>query len=162
MEDYHRRCNETGRFVRKHPPSQDRLYAVWCAMKERCNNTHNKRYPRYGGRGIRVCKEWSNDFSDFAKWAENNGYRDGLTIDRMENDGNYCPENCRWVTTKQQNRNYSRNHMITYNGKTQCIADWADETGIKAVTILYRLGRGKQLPEVFENIDRRSIRYGRK
>lgn len=161
MGDYHCRCEKTGRFLRKHPPSQDKLYAIWCAMKERCLNPNNKRYERYGGRGIVVCDEWKNDFSVFAEWAESNGYQDGLTIDRKENNGNYCPENCRWATRKQQNRNYSRNHMITYNGETKCLSDWADHFGINRATVLFRIKQGKPIDEVFSKTDGRTTRWSR-
>lgn len=134
-------------------------YRVWCAMKERCNNPHNKRYPRYGGRGIKVCKEWSESYAEFRRWSEENGYQEGLTIDRINTDGNYEPTNCRWVSRFVQNRNYSRNHFITYNGETLCIADWSEKTGIKRATILWRLKNGKDLDEVFEQIDRRTTRW---
>jgi hypothetical protein len=157
--DYHARCEKTGRFVRKHPETQDRLYGVWCAMKERCYNPNNKSYSRYGGRGISVCDEWRKDFSLFAEWAESNGYIKGLTIDRIDGNGNYCPENCRWATTAQQNRNYSRNHMITYNGETKCVTDWADQYGINRTTLLLRLKSGKPLEEVFKKEDGRTTRW---
>lgn len=153
------KCPRTGRFVRKHPPEQDRLYNVWCSMKERCYNAHNKRYGRYGARGISVCDEWKCDFSVFANWAMSHGYKEGLTIDRIDNSGNYCPENCRWATSAQQNRNYSRNHMITYLGETKCLADWADQFGINRTTVLFRIKNGKPLEEVFSNVDGRTTRW---
>ena len=127
-------------------------------MKERCANPHNKRYERYGGRGISVCEEWKKDYSEFREWALENGYKDGLTIDRIDNEKGYSPENCRWVDRKTQNRNYSRNHLITYMGKTQCIADWAEELNINRATILFRIKSGKPLDEVFDKRDRRTLR----
>lgn len=127
-------------------------------MKERCNNPNNKRYKNYGGKGIKVCEEWMS-FENFRDWSLQNGYDEGLTIDRIDCNGNYEPSNCRYVTTKVQNRNYSRNHLITYQGKTQCIADWADETGINSGTILFRIKRGKTLDEVFDKEDGRSKRW---
>lgn len=159
MDEYHLRCEKTGRFRRKHPESQDGLYTIWGAMKERCYNAHNKSYIRYGGRGICVCEEWKNNFSAFADWALSNGYSKGLTIDRIDNNGNYCPSNCRWATTKQQNRNYSKNHMITYMGETKCLADWSEHFGINRATILYRIQSGKTLEEVFDKEDGRSKRW---
>ena len=153
------RCPKTGRFVRKHPPEQDRLYNVWCAMKERCQNPNNKSFVRYGARGIMVCDAWNSDFSVFAEWALSNGYNNNLTIDRIDNAGNYTPENCRWVTAAQQNRNYSRNHMITYLGETKCLADWADYFGINRATVLFRIKSGKPMEKVFEKVDGRTTRW---
>ena len=127
-------------------------------MKERCRNPHNKRYDRYGGRGISVCEEWM-DFSAFRDWMLANGYRQGLSIDRIDSDGNYTPENCRLVDTATQNRNYSRNHLLTYNGQTKCIQEWAEETGLLSTTILFRLRSGMTAEEALQNIDRRSIRF---
>lgn len=144
-----------GRYIASHGGRHSRLYKVWCAMKERCCNPHNKRYMRYGGRGITVCGEWKNDFAAFRDWALNNGYSENLTIDRIDNNKEYSPYNCRWVTPREQNRNYSRNHMITFNGKTQCVVAWSEETGINRQTILWRINNGKALEEVFSKKDGR-------
>ena len=149
----------TGQFTKIHGGAHTRLYNVWCCMRERCKNPHNKRYDRYGGRGIKVCSEWDHDFAAFRDWSNANGYQEGLTIDRIDCDGNYEPGNCRWVTHKVQNRNYSRNHFITYHGETKCIADWADETGINRATILFRMKQGKPLEEVFSKVDGRATRW---
>ena len=116
-------------------------------MKERCNNKNNKSYKNYGGRGIKVCKEWSENFMSFYNWSINNGYKEGLTIDRINNDGNYEPSNCRWITRKEQNRNYRKNHLLTYKGETLCLADIADKYGINRGTLLYRLKKGKTIEE---------------
>ena len=131
-------------------------------MKRRCNNPKNKRYKVYGGRGIKVCAEWEDSFENFCEWALNSGYSDDLTIDRIDNDKGYSPDNCRWATAAEQNRNYSRNHMITYNGKTQCLADWADEYGIGRSTIIQRIKRGWPLEKLFDTRDGRSLRWQKK
>lgn len=81
-----------------------RIYGIWAGMKQRCTNQNRKKYPRYGGRGIKVCSEWLNDFQNFYEWAMENGYQDDLTIDRIDNDGDYEPGNCRWVTSEENTR----------------------------------------------------------
>ena len=124
-----------------HGHSHHRLYSIWSDMKRRCNNPKNKRYERYGGRGIRVCTEWANDFQKFYDWAMANGYADDLSIDRMNVDGNYEPTNCRWITFAQQQRNTSRSRFITVRGETKTMAEWAEITGIRQDTIKDRLNK---------------------
>lgn len=90
-----------------HGGSYTNLYAVWNMMKQRCNNGNNKDFKYYGKRGIKVCSSWL-DFKVFRKWALSNGYKEGLSIERVDNDGNYCPENCKWIPLEHQNRNTRR------------------------------------------------------
>lgn len=125
-----------------HGMTGSRLYDEWRDMKSRCANPRDKRFKDYGGRGITVCAEWANSFEAFRDWALANGYRDDLTLDREDNDGNYCPENCRWATKKEQQNNRRCNHMLTYRGKTQTMAQWADETGISYRALQKRLKYG--------------------
>lgn len=106
---FHRDCaSKLGKSKKTHGQSNTRLYYIWRAMKERCFNKNSRVYNRYGGRGITVCDEWANSFEAFYKWSINNGYSQKLTLDRIDNDGIYEPDNCRWTTMKVQNQNKSK------------------------------------------------------
>lgn len=122
-----------------HHLSESRLYETWSGMKKRCYNANSKSFPAYGGRGIGVCNEWKDDFRTFYDWAMSNGYADDLTIDRIDVNGNYSPENCRWVDKLTQANNCRTNHYLTFNGKTQSIAEWARELGVSDSLIRQRL-----------------------
>ena len=126
----------------KHGLYKNRLYSIWSNMKSRCYCETYYLYKDYGARGITVCEEWKTDFTKFYDWAMKNGYQENLSIDRIDNNKGYLPDNCRWVTMKTQNRNRRNNHLITYNNKTQCVMDWANELGIKRQTIEKRLKLG--------------------
>jgi hypothetical protein len=116
-------------------------------MKKRCYNPRDKRFVNYGGRGITVCDEWKDDFGAFQKWATDNGYKENLTIDRVNVNGNYCPENCRWATMTQQQRNTTRNRFITAFGETKTMAEWAEQSGIRQDVIKDRLNKLHWAPE---------------
>ena len=118
-----------------------RLYDIWVNMKQRCFNQNDQAYQNYGGRGIAVCDEWKDDFQAFYDWSVSNGYQDGLSIDRINNDGNYSPENCRWTDRNVQNRNRRNNHKITYNGVTKTVVEWAEEKNIPYELLLNRLNK---------------------
>lgn len=124
----------------KHNQFGTRLYNIWSKMNSRCYCKSATQYPNYGERGIKVCDEWRK-FIPFYEWSMKNGYRDDLSIDRIDNDGDYCPENCRWVTWKQQANNRRNTRYLTYNGKTMCVKDWEIETGINSVIIKHRIDR---------------------
>lgn len=126
---------------RKHGKSGTRLYNIWCAMKARCGNASNAAFPRYGGRGILVCSQWENNFEAFRDWALTNGYRDSLTIDRVNNDKGYEPSNCRWSTYAEQNRNYSRNRYVEHQGRRALIGDFAAERGLPNDVVKNRVFR---------------------
>jgi len=128
-------------FVRAHRGE----YGVWLAMKQRCRNPNHPEYPRYGGRGITVCDRWADSFESFL--ADMGDRPEGFTLDRVDNEGNYEPENCEWALQNVQNRNYSRNNWLTYNGETLCITDWAKRIGVNHQTLRNRLKRGWTLDE---------------
>lgn len=125
--------------LRTHGLSKTKLYITWSNMKNRCYNPNNKRYNRYGERGIIVCEEWLNDFEAFAKWAQSNGYSKNLTVDRIDNDGNYEASNCRWVDATQQANNRSNTIYIELNGRRQTIKKWSKELGLSINTIRDRM-----------------------
>lgn len=127
---------------RKHGGHGTRLYNIWRSMRARTENKGHQAYSRYGGRGIKVCAEWERDFQAFYDWAMANGYRDDLEIDRKDNDGDYCPENCRWITKKAQQSNRRNNHMITANGDTRTLQQWGEITGLGASVIHQRISHG--------------------
>ncbi len=132
-----------GCVIKKHGLShKERLYNIWVGMKQRCRDVNSPDYERYGGRGIAVCNEWKDDYLKFREWAMSNGYKDTLTIDRIDNDGNYCPDNCRWITVATQNNNTSQNTYITHNNKTRNLSEWAKILGINYKTLRSRLYRG--------------------
>ena len=108
----------------KHKCRKTRLYTTWSNMKQRCNNPNDKEYRNYGGRGIKVCKDWYS-FTKFRDWALANGYKEDLTIDRILLDKGYCPENCRFISLAEQANNRTNNHYITYKGETKTLAQWA-------------------------------------
>lgn len=126
---------------KEHPDKPTRLYGVWCAMKRRCYNKQEKGYKNYGGRGISVCDEWKSSFQNFKIWAMENGYRQGLSIDRIDVNGNYCPENCRWADSKTQANNTTANRILEYNEEKHTLAEWSRITGLSDSVIRARLDK---------------------
>ena len=129
-----------------HGYSKERLYGSWCGIKKRCYDINEECYKHYGGRGIKVCNEWLHDYPTFRMWALQSGYnkdagRGECTLDRIDVDGDYCPENCRWVNMKEQSLNTHRNVQFEYNGETHSITEWADLYGIDRITFRNRLLR---------------------
>lgn len=110
------------------------LYWAWTAMKQRCNNPNAQAYHNYGGRGITYCEEW-NEFDPFCYWALENGYKKGLQLDRIDNDGNYEPGNCRWTTRTINTQNRRATHWLTVNGEKKCVSEWARVTNVNKITI---------------------------
>lgn len=115
-----------------------KLYTTWLNMKARCSERGDQ-YKRYFFRGIFVCDEWKNDYRAFLKWAMANGYNDSLTIDRIDNNKGYCPENCRWTTYQEQGNNKSNNRIIEHNGIKKTMAQWSRELGINYSTFQTRM-----------------------
>lgn len=123
--------------ARKHGGSGTKLYKIYHGMRSRCYNPKNKDYQHYGAKGVIIAPAWST-FQEFQKWAVENGYRDGLSIDRIDVDGNYSPDNCRWVEMREQHDNTTRTIRLTCNGVTKTIGEWASEIGISARTLRRR------------------------
>lgn len=119
-----------------------RLYHIWNGLKMRCQNKNNDRFSAYGGRGITVCAEWAGSFETFRDWALANGYRDDLSIDRINVNGDYCPENCRWVSMKTQCENRSNNNLLKLDGETQPVSVWAERIGVSADLLYSRKRKG--------------------
>ncbi len=113
-----------------HNMSKTRLYHEWASIKNRCYNKNLKTYKDYGGRGIEVCDEWKHSFEAFRDWAFENGYSDDLTIERINFDMNYCPENCKWIPFNEQQKNRRICYSIEYMGKTQNLTDWCRELNL--------------------------------
>lgn len=131
-----------------HGESQTRLYGIWKGIHSRCNGAHHSS-KHYFGRGISVCNQWNN-YMNFRNWALENGYRDDLTIDRIDVNGNYEPSNCRWVTLKEQANNRTNNHLLTVNGETHTISEWAEIKNIPRTTIQSRLRRHVPIEKIFK------------
>lgn len=131
---------------RTHGMTKSRLYYEWSNMKARCYNTKGIMYHRYGARGIRVCDEWLK-FDNFMEWALSTGYTDELTIERIDIDENYCPENCKWIPRAAQAWNKCNSHFLTAFGETKTIGEWAASSGLKYDTIERRINAYGWSPE---------------
>lgn len=110
-----------------HGFSNHPLYKKWSSLKERCYRPENNRYASYGARGIQVCDSWKNDANAFIVWCLENGYKEGLQIDRIDNDGDYCPSNCRFVTQKENSRNKTTNRIVEYNGEELTLSEFFEK-----------------------------------
>ena len=126
----------------RHGGCGTRLYRIFRSMRERCERPRHMHYASYGGRGIKVCPEWRGNFAAFREWATSHGYADNLSIDRIDNDRGYSPDNCRWVDTRAQGNNRRTCHLLTVSWQTHTISQWAKLTGIGKTTIKERMRRG--------------------
>src|SRR5574344_32720 len=113
---------------------RSRLNAIYWSMRARCENSNSPSFINYGRKGIRVCDEWQ-DYNSFKKWSMDNGYQDDLTIDRINPTQGYCPQNCRWISIKEQQNNRTNNHLITFQSRTLTLQQWGEELGIKWTTL---------------------------
>lgn len=142
---------------------KERLYRIWDGIKKRCYNPKTDSFPRYGGRGITMCEEWENDYAVFKDWALSHGYRDDLSIDRIDSDGDYCPDNCRWATNKEQQNNLSSNRWIDLHGQKLTVAQFSERYGVPHYLILHRLNSGfsaDQLVAFAENYNNKEAAAG--
>lgn len=132
-----------------HRMSKTKIYGIWMAMKERCRNKKCKGYKNYGSRGIKVCDRWLNSFENFYK---DMGERPkGKSLDRIDNNGNYTPENCRWATPIEQGNNMRKNRLLTYNGKTLTVTQWSRIIGINNRTIFDRISRRLEIEKILSS-----------
>jgi len=118
------------------------VYTLWLNMKNRCRNKKLYSYQHYGKRGIKVCEEWKDNYLAFHKWAMDTGYKKGLTIERIDNDKGYSPDNCKWATRKEQANNRRSNRIINYNGGKYTLSKLAEKIGMNYGTLFCRLERG--------------------
>ena len=139
-----------------HGKTNTRLYRIWENMRTRCYNSKTINFHLYGGREIKVCEEWKNDFLAFYNWSMNNGYKKGLSIDRIDNDGNYEPKNCRWATEKQQSRNTRTNRLIKIKGEIHCFSEWVEKLKLTQSALRYRINKNWSEERILNTPLRRS------
>ena len=125
------------------------LHRLWAGIKNRCYNPNEPKYVHYGARGIKVCPEWETNYPAFRDWCLANGYSKGLTIERIDVDGDYSPTNCVFATQKTQQNNRRNNHRITYKGETKTLAQWADYLGMTYKMLEHRINRGWGIEDAF-------------
>lgn len=165
------RRSSQGRFIKgergltfKHGQSagsgnRSTAYSVWDSMKQRCLNPKNASYKNYGGRGITICERWM-DFENFL--ADMGQPPKGQWLERIDNNGPYSPENCRWATPSQQNRNTRRNHYIEHNGQRKLVVEWAEESGINKGALLMRIRKGWSMERALSEPVRPTAKKGRR
>ena len=129
--------------------SEKRIYHIWNGMIGRCTHPSYPSYERYGAKGISVCQEWMT-FENFEKWALKNGYEKTLSLDRLDNEKDYSPDNCRWSTFKEQENNRSNNRKLVYRGQEKTVSEWAEALGVNVATLFTRLKRGWSTERLLE------------
>lgn len=147
-------CGCTRRLTTTHGMTGTRLYVEWQNIKKRCLYSKSESYHKYGGRGISICEEWKNSFESFMDWALSNGYTDELTIERIDVNGNYCPENCKWIPMVEQSKNLRKSLFLEHNGEKKILSDWCRDLNFPYSRAVQRhrkmRDRGKEI--VFETI----------
>jgi len=133
---------------KSHEMTKTRLYKIYSKMKERCYYVNYSEYHLYGGRGIKICDEWLNGFESFRDWSFKNGYIENLSIDRIDYNGNYEPDNCRWVDKYTQANNKRNNIVLTYQDKTMTLPEWARYLNLPYTTLANRYRRKKPIEEI--------------
>jgi hypothetical protein len=143
------RSEESRKRAIKHELTSSELYQEWSRIKRRCNNSNMECYKNYGGRGISVCNTWSSSPETFISWCLANGYKKGLTLDRIDNSKGYSPDNCRWVTRKVQANNKRNNHLITFKDETFTLSEWSEKLNINYSVLKYRINNGWDVEKAF-------------
>lgn len=131
-----------GCITKTHGMTGTRLFNIWVDMRQRCSNPNYPQFYLWGGKGVKVCQEWENDFQAFYNWAISNGYDDTLSIERKDGCGDYEPSNCKWATPKEQSRNTTGNRKITIDGETKLLCEWIEISPITTSTYYKRIKRG--------------------
>lgn len=141
---------------KKHGLSNTRISSIYRGMKDRCFNPNNYDYKHYGGRGITICEEWlgENGFMNFVFWSNDNGYREDLTIDRIDNNKGYSPDNCRWATRREQANNTRRNTFYEHNGEVHTISEWSRISGVRPENIIHRIQSGWKFEDAISSAKR--------
>ena len=121
---------------------RNKLYDIWHGMIRRCHDPKRKDYAKYGGKGIKVCDEWRNSFENFKAWSMSHGYKEGMTLDRINNKHGYSPMNCRWLSARNQTYNRKTNHYLSVDGETKTLEQWSISSGLTPDCILHRIQRG--------------------
>lgn len=151
---------KNGKKATKHGNSHSRLYRIWGNMKTRCCNPNSNCFHSYGGRGIKICDEWIDDFNNFKEWALSNGYKRELSIDRIDTNGNYEPNNCRWVTMQEQQNNRRNNRLVTIDGETHTVTEWARMLNLNPNSVCKRISAYDYDPIKALNTPLRKYRRG--
>lgn len=138
----------------KHGETNTPVYGIWSGIKFRCNNPDSQAYKYYGARGIKMCDEWEDDYPTFKKWMVEQGYKKGLTVERIDFNKGYTPDNCRLVPLEEQTKNTRRNLFVEYKGKKMIMKDWSRELNINYRTLLSRYRNGDRGAKLFRSLDR--------